>query len=95
MIHKNEAFICKNCNLPVKKHPSSCRNHCPHCLFSLHVDKEVPGDRKNPCHGLMCPISLDHSGKKGFIIIHQCEKCRAKTLNKAAPDVDVIAMIRI
>ena len=95
MIHKNEVFTCKNCGFFVKKHPTSCRNHCSNCLFSLHVDKETPGDRKNPCHGLMHPIGLDQSGKKGFVIIHKCEKCDAETRNKTAPDDDTEAIIHL
>lgn len=43
----NTAFVCQNCKrevLPIQN--GSYRNHCPFCLFSLHVDGEVPGDRK-------------------------------------------------
>ncbi len=48
----NTAFVCQNCKrevLPIQN--GSYRNHCPFCLFSLHVDGEVPGDRKKQLQG--------------------------------------------
>jgi len=43
----NETFTCKNCGRTVVPYDSGSnhRNHCPNCLFSLHVDDE-PGDRE-------------------------------------------------
>ncbi|WP_293895481.1 RNHCP domain-containing protein, partial [Sphaerochaeta sp. UBA5856] len=52
-------FICVHCGMPVSglawgtKH----RNHCPHCLYSRHVDMR-PGDRACLCKGTMQPIAL-------------------------------------
>ncbi len=85
-IVNNENFICLYCKKEVAKHPSSSRNHCPFCLYSLHVDLDTPGDRKNRCKGLMKPIKLDYKSKKGYIIIHKCLKCGAETPNMQAPD---------
>jgi hypothetical protein len=34
----------------------------------------------------MEPVELDQDGKKGFVIIHLCQKCKVKKRNKAAPD---------
>ena len=82
----NEKFICKNCgheNMPLK---GSCRNHCSECLYSLHVDEKTPGDRESKCGELMKPVQLEHSGKKGFIIVHRCQKCGKEMRNKVAPD---------
>lgn len=48
----NTAFICQNCKREVLPIPNgSYRNHCPFCLFSLHVDGEIPGDRKKYLQG--------------------------------------------
>lgn len=83
---RNEPFKCQKCgakNLPAKK---SERNHCFGCLWSLHVDKETPGDRLSECGGLMEPIKLDLRGGKGFMILHKCEKCGKKIWNRAADD---------
>lgn len=82
----NNGFICQNCGqevLPLSN--GSVRNHCPHCLHSKHVDV-FPGDRANECQGLMQPIALEQSGKKGWVIVHRCQKCGFTGRNKAALD---------
>ena len=64
----DEEFICENCGRKVSKLGYSCRNHCPYCLHSKHVDKN-PGDRAEECHGDLEPVSLEIDGKKCYIII--------------------------
>ena len=82
----NNAFTCTHCGRPVRPlQNGSVRNHCPHCLHSLHVDID-PGDRASDCHGLLEPIGVDSSGKKGWIIVHRCQKCGTIKRNKAALD---------
>ena len=81
---KNDAgFICQNCGREVLPLGYTSRNHCPFCLCSLHVDIN-PGDRANDCHGILRPIQTLPDPKKGFIIIHRCDKCGATVRNKAA-----------
>ena len=80
----NMDFICQNCGKQVVALTNgSYRNHCPFCLYSLHVDI-VPGDRKNNCHGLMKPINVEYNSKKGFQIVHKCLVCGAIQKNKIA-----------
>ena len=88
----NEGFQCRNCGATVPPQKGSCRNHCTQCLHSLHVDAEYPGDRASTCHGLMKPIGLTQSGKKGYIVLHECTKCGVKIRNKVAADdsMDVV-----
>lgn len=74
-IHKNEGFICEYCHKKVLPASSGCRDHCPFCLYSKHVDIN-PGDRLNDCGGLMKPIGYELSSKKGIVIIYKCIKCR-------------------
>lgn len=81
----DEEFICDNCKRKVPKLEYSCRNHCPHCLHSKHVDKN-PGDRQEECHGDLEPVSLEISPKKGYVIVFRCKKCGAIRKNKAAKD---------
>lgn len=81
----DQGFICKNCGKEVLPMGTSSRNHCPFCLWSLHVDVN-PGDRANECGGLMRPIRTAPDAKKGFIIIHKCEKCGEIHRNRAAMD---------
>ena len=63
----------------------SYRNHCPLCLFSKHVDLK-PGDRANPCRGLMAATGLDCYAGKGFQVVHECLSCGATRVNKVAQD---------
>ncbi|MFC9542127.1 RNHCP domain-containing protein [Lysinibacillus sp. NPDC056959] len=84
--NENTAFQCENCSTMVEPLSNgSFRNHCPNCLFSKHMDN-VPGDRASTCKGLMRPIAVDYTGKKGFQLIHQCTKCQKKGRNKVAVD---------
>ncbi|MBU1151719.1 RNHCP domain-containing protein [Patescibacteria group bacterium] len=82
----NEEFACSNCGHFNKKLPGSCRNHCTKCLYSLHLDKDAPGDRASTCHSPMQPIFAEQSGKKGWMIYHKCKKCAKIIPNKAADD---------
>lgn len=81
---KNDSgFTCAVCGKEVKPLGYTSRNHCPFCLSSLHVDIN-PGDRQNPCGGILKPIRAIPDPKRGFIIVHRCEKCGAEVRNKAA-----------
>ena len=85
-IGTNSSFVCSSCAaevLPLEN--GSVRNHCPKCLSSLHVD-EFPGDRASECGGLLEAVGVEHSGKKGWIVIHKCQRCGEIKRNKAALD---------
>lgn len=66
-------------------HNGSIRNHCPQCLYSLHIDV-FPGDRANTCLGPLEPVAVEQHGKKGWIIVHRCQVCGVQVRNKAALD---------
>ena len=83
--HINESFTCEKCGKIVPQAATGCRNHCPHCLTSKHVDV-FPGDRANPCQGLLEAISYDLDPKKGIVLIFRCAKCGQETRNKANRD---------
>lgn len=77
---KIEDFTCRNCGHFVVG--TGYTNHCPKCLYSEHVDIN-PGDRANPCKGLMEPIGLIK--KRGeFFIVHKCLKCGEIRHNKTS-----------
>ena len=81
---KNDSgFICAHCGYEVKPLGYTSRNHCPKCLWSLHLD-ENPGDRASECGGQMEPVKAEPDAKKGYIIYHRCTKCGAIRRNKAA-----------
>ena len=86
MFVKNDnEFICKNCGKKVEKLNYTSRDHCNHCLYSLHVDID-PGDRKNPCQGMLVPINVIETSKKGKVICYRCKKCGAEVRNIVAKD---------
>ena len=81
----NESFTCLWCGKVVEAAPTSCRNHCPYCFLSLHVDKDIPGDRATDCHGYMVPREYEIANwmtKITFV----CTKCFALHRNKSALD---------
>ena len=90
----DEEFICENCGEKVKPLGYSCRNHCPKCLHSKHVDVN-PGDREETCHGILEPISVELDSKKGYVIVFRCKKCRAIRRNKAAKDDNMDLIISL
>lgn len=64
MFKKNDnEFICINCGKKVEKLKYTSRDHCNHCLYSLHVDI-TPGDRENKCRGLLVPVNVEINSKK-------------------------------
>lgn len=86
---KNDnGFICKNCGKEVLPLGYTSRNHCPFCLSSLHVDIN-PGDRANPCGGILRPIKAEPDPKRGYIITHRCDRCGAVVRNKAAHEAKI------
>ena len=99
MEHRNfveidEEFVCEYCGKNVPKLGYSCRNHCPFCLHSKHVDKN-PGDRQETCQGLLKPIGLEINSKKGYVIIFECKKCGAIRKNKMAKDDNMDLIIQL
>ena len=53
------AFLCAHCHntVPGSAPGTVHRNHCPHCLWSLHVDLKT-GDRRSACRGPMEPVAV-------------------------------------
>ena len=86
---KNDnGFICINCKREVLPLGYTSRNHCPFCLYSLHVDIN-PGDRSNECGGILEPIRTEPDPRRGYIITHRCKKCGAIVRNKSAHEAKV------
>lgn len=81
----DDGFVCLHCGRQVEPLGYTSRNHCPHCLWSVHVDVN-PGDRANPCRGALKPVRTEPDPKKGFVVIHRCERCGEIRRNKAASD---------
>ena len=85
---ENTSFQCEKCGANVEPLTNgSFRNHCPFCLYSKHMDNS-PGDRASDCRGLMKPVGLDYSSKKGYQLIHCCVECNKMIKNKVALDTE-------
>ncbi len=94
---KNDSgFVCAHCGRQVEPLGYSSRNHCPFCLWSVHVD-ENPGDRLNECGGLMEPIRVEPDARRGYIIVHRCTKCgeirRCRAAHEAPVQADDIKLL--
>ena len=88
MFVKNDnEFNCINCGKRIEKLKYTSRDHCNSCLYSLHVDV-FPGDRANECKGILVPINVIQTSKKGQVIIYKCSKCGVEVRNIVAQDDD-------
>lgn len=92
-IARQERFSCEQCSSVVEPlENGSYRNHCPHCLYSKHVDKDGPGDRASECGKLMKPVGMEHKSQKGWMILHQCTGCTKVIPNIVAPDDNIASL---
>ena len=89
----DESFICENCGHDVEKLKVTARDHCPYCLYSKHVDIN-PGDRQNPCKGLLKPIGIEKF-KDTYKIIYKCTRCKEIHKNKIAIDDNMDLIIKL
>jgi RNHCP domain-containing protein len=85
-----EGFKCKHCRRFVCPPYSGGRhrNHCPFCLYSLHVDDRKPGDRMSTCGCRMEPIGRFQRPNEESVIIHRCMGCDFERFNRIAADDD-------
>ena len=91
---KDENFICKNCGREIEKLGYTARDHCPHCLYSIHVDIN-PGDRMCNCHGMLKPIAIENFKTDKYKIVYRCEKCGEIKKNIQAVDDNMDLIIQI
>jgi hypothetical protein len=90
------AFICEHCRqtVPGAAPGTDHRNHCPWCLWSLHVDLG-PGDRRCGCKGLMEPIAIWVRRGGEWAILHRCTRCTAVRGNRIAGDDNELALMSL
>ena len=92
LVPKRKQFLCLNCGQ--KNAGGRYINHCPHCLWSQHVDQNIPGDRQSDCHGPMRPIGIIKKRQK-WRIIHQCQRCGKKTIVDSQPEDNFELIIQL
>lgn len=81
------AFRCEHCGgiVPPAAPGTEHRNHCPFCLWSLHVDLQT-GDRRASCRGPMEPIAVWLRDGGEWALVHRCRKCGMLRSNRIAGD---------
>ncbi len=89
---RKEDFVCGKCGTHVIG--DGYTNHCPHCLWSKHVDIN-PGDRAATCRGLMEPISIEGSTGKGYVIRQKCLTCGHERLNRVSSHDSTDAVVEL
>lgn len=94
-------FICQSCSKKVSLDAPGTRhrNHCPHCLYSVHLDKRV-GDRSASCGGKMEPVGKTYKKDGEEMVVHKCLKCGITSKNRIAGDdsfegVEKLAVVQV
>jgi hypothetical protein len=92
----NESFICVRCGTTVTPPETGTeqRNHCPHCLWSLHVDLRI-GDRRSGCRGAMEPVGVWTKENGEWALIHRCVKCGFLRANRISGDDDELRLFAL
>ena len=91
-----ESFTCKVCGelIVPENAGTQHRNHCPHCLSSIHLD-DKPGDRSSLCKGIMDPIGVWVRKNGEWAIIHRCRLCGSLSSNRIAADDNPVKLMSI
>ena len=92
-----DSFRCRRCRLdvPLAAPGTQHRNHCPNCLWSRHVDDDVPGDRAADCDGSMEPIGVSARDDGEWALVHRCTTCATVHVNRIAGDDNQLMLMRI
>jgi hypothetical protein len=92
-----DTFRCRQCGLDISNHApgTAHRNHCPNCLWSRHLDDDVPGDRDAECGSLMEPIAVTVRGDGEWVLVHRCTGCDVVHLNRTAGDDNPLLLLRV
>ena len=90
----SEPFKCRHCRAFVGIPPTGGRNrnHCPLCLYSLHVDGKTPGDRSSDCQSSMAPIGVFYRLNLEQVVVHRCLGCGFVRYNRVAADDNPVVL---
>lgn len=89
-------FVCKKCGKMVPTHAPGTRNrnHCPWCLWSLHVAvSRTQDDRSSSCGALMEPIAISAQKDGEWSVVLRCESCGVIKTNRIAGDDDMLVLL--
>ena len=85
-----EDFVCDHCGRQVRG--NGYTDHCPHCLWSVHVDNS-PGDLANPCRGPLEPVQVEFGQPSK--VYYECCNCGARRKVHAAHNDSFEVMLDI
>jgi hypothetical protein len=86
-----EDFVCAHCGASVIG--TGYTNHCPHCLWSKHVDIH-PGDRAADCGGMMEPIGVEGTVAR-YRVLQRCQKCGFERRNDVQPEDNMESVVAL
>ena len=91
-----DTFRCQHCRREVAAGAAGTRhrNHCPQCLWSVHLD-ERPGDRRSACRGGMEPIAIWVRPDQEWALVHRCASCHVVRVNRIAGDDNEYALLSL
>ena len=90
------SYRCRRCKLmvSVRAPGTQHRNHCPSCLWSIHVDQS-PGDRRSDCRALMEPIAIWVQPRGEWSLVHRCQGCGGLNSNRIAGDDNAFVLMSL
>lgn len=93
---EHNGFVCIHCSRPVEGAVpgSEHRNHCPHCLWSSHVDIRS-GDRRSTCRAPMEPVAIVVRRDGEWSLVHRCTSCGFLRSNRIAGDDNEMILLSI
>ena len=93
---RSASYTCAACgqDIPAAAPGTRYRNHCPHCLCSVHLD-EVPGDRAAHCGGVMEAVGVWVREGGEWALIHRCKVCGAFHSNRIAADDNPALLLQL
>lgn len=89
-------FLCAFCgkSVPAVGAGTRHRNHCPHCLNSIHLDN-IPGDRSARCGGIMEAVGIWVREDGEWAILHRCRICGVFHSNRVAADDNPVLLLQL
>ncbi len=93
----SESFKCHNCKafIGMPLTGGRHRNHCPNCLWSLHVDLKTPGDRASECRSLMEPVGVLARRNGEQAVVHRCRGCDIDRHCRVAADDNPLLLMKL
>ena len=93
---QSDTFRCAVCGREVGGQGAGTRhrNHCPHCLSSVHLD-DAPGDRAAHCGGVMDAVGVWVRQDGEWALLHRCRVCGAFHSNRVAADDNPALLLQL